>query len=483
MKKKLLVGMLVISLMGLACAACSDSKTAEASKTIHVSPSGNDKTGDGSEAKPYASIEYAASKVEAGTEVLIHEGEYKQFEITSEMSGTAEAPVVFRAAEGETVVIKSKPVQNFHKQDSIGIHILNAEYITIEGFELTGGTHGIYYESTQDRGDEALRNITINDCTVHKIRGTHGICVYARNDYAPVKNITMSNCHVYDCECDSSESTVFNGNIDGFTIKGNVIHDNNNIGIDMIGFEGNARHIDGKYDNEYDVDFVRNGVCHDNVVYNISAEGNEAYLDGDEYDLCADGIYVDGGQDIEIYNNFIFNCNIGIEVATEHKPSKNPLFKVSGIDVHDNVVAACEGWCGMCWGGYDKNLGFTENCKFHHNTFIDNGTQIGVQRSLNNTIYANLFVGGDSAIEFNYDCREKDLCNDFAENAWYVDGELIDYIDAGDYDLSNLVDMKKQIALAKRGDAINMLTSQIKGYGSEWVPAEKYVKKYLEICE
>ena len=156
--------------------------------------------------------------------------------------------------------------------------------------------------STRDQGETPLEDITIKDCTVHGIRGTHGICVYARNDLAPVVNLTMSGCEVYDCECDSSESTVFNGNIDGFEIAGNIIHENNNIGIDMIGFEGNAAHPDdGSFENLYDADYVRNGTCHDNVVYGISAEGNAAYYEDGEYDLCADGIYVDGGRDIEIY--------------------------------------------------------------------------------------------------------------------------------------------------------------------------------------
>lgn len=96
---------------------------------------------------------------------------------------------------------------------------------------------------------------------------------------------------------------VLNGNIDGFVIKDNTIHDNNNIGIDMIGFEGTAMHPDEESGrNAYEADMVRNGICEGNVIYNISAEGNPAYFEDGEYDLCAGGIYVDGGQKIEIYN-------------------------------------------------------------------------------------------------------------------------------------------------------------------------------------
>ena len=386
-------------------------------KEIHVSAAGSDETGNGSENKPYATPGFAATKVSPGTTVIVHEGTYGQFEIDTEASGTEAFPVAFTAAPGEKVLIQSIPGEEAVAGESIGIYIVNADNITIKGFEITGGTHGIYYESRQSRGDKPLENILIEDCTVHGIRGTHGICVYARNDYAPVKNITMRGCHVYDCECDSSESTVFNGNIDGFLIENNLIHDNNNIGIDMIGFEGNAKHSNPKYENPYDVDFVRNGECKNNVVYNISAEGNAAYMteDGD-YDLCADGIYVDGGQDIKIHDNFVFNCDIGFEVATEHSPDDNELFKVSGIEVYDNIAAGCMGWCGLCFGGYDADLGFTENCSFHNNTFVDNAVTIGVQRSRGNKIYDNIFVGEGEEIEYNSDVREEDMVNEFSGN-------------------------------------------------------------------
>ncbi|MDO4870196.1 MAG: right-handed parallel beta-helix repeat-containing protein [Bacillota bacterium] len=387
----------------------------ETTSEIHISAEGNDDAGDGSAENPYRSIARGAAEAGPGSIVVIHDGEYDQFEIDSSMSGTADAPVTFRAAKGETPVIKPAGSGG---EDNIGIHIVNADNLTIRGLEVQGGTHGIFYESTPAQGAKALENITIRDCTVHGIRGTHGICAYARNDLAPVKNLVMTGCRVYDCQCGSSEATAFNGNIDGFTISGNEIHDNNNIGIDMIGFEGTARHAKGSgADDPYEVDFVRNGKCFGNIVYNISAAGNDAYLENGAYDLCADGIYVDGGQDIEICENYIHHCDIGLEVATEHSPEDNARFKVSGVEVHDNVIADCTGWCGMSLGGYDSDRGFTENCEFVHNTLVDNKVQVGIQRSKGNTISANLLVGGEMAFEYNEDCRPEEMRNDISGNA------------------------------------------------------------------
>ena len=127
---------------------------------------------------------------------------------------------------------------------------------------------------------------------------------------------------------------------------------------------------------------------------------------------------MDGGQNIEIYNNFVFNCDIGLEVATEHSPDDNELFRVEGIKVHDNVIADCTGWVGICFGGYDKDLGFTEGCTFEHNTLVDNAAQIGVQRSRDNQVSDNLIIGGETAVEFSEDCRKKDMINDISGNVF-----------------------------------------------------------------
>ena len=378
-------------------------------KEIHVAVTGSDVAGKGTQDAPYATVSVAAEAAPDSI-IIVHEGDYGPVQLGSECSGNEKALTIIRPAEGEKAVI--------HAEDGIGLSLVNVSHIIVEGLEIEGGTHGIYYESTREAG-QPLTDISFLNCTVHDVRGTHGICVYARNDLAPVQNLTIEGCEVYDCEVGSSESMVLNGNIDGFTISGNIIHDNNNIGIDMIGFEGTAKHPDEDNGiNPYEVDMVRNGVCSDNVIYNICTEGNLAYYEDGEYDPCADGIYVDGGQNIEIYNNFIFRCDIGLEVATEHSPDENELFRVSGVYVHDNVIAECTGWTGICFGGYDKDLGFTENCVFEHYTLVDNDVQIGVQRSKNNRIFANLIIGGETAVEFNENCNAEDMINDISGNAF-----------------------------------------------------------------
>ena len=344
-----------------------------------------------------------------GSLILLHGGVWGPLRFGPEWSGTEDSPTVIRAAEGERPVVRPGK--------GVGIRLTDVHHFTLDGLETEGGTHGIRYESTRNAGKLPLSDVTIRGCTVHGIRGTHGICVYARNDLAPVRNLTVENCHVYDCQCGSSESVVLNGNVDGFLIAGNIIHDNNNIGIDMIGFEGTARRPDSAPGGSpYECDAVRNGVCRDNIVYNICTEGNMAYYRDGAFDHCAGGIYVDGGQNIEICGNTVSNCDIGIEVATEHSPDDDPLFRVRGVRVHHNVIADCHGFAGLCFGGYARNLGFTEDCEFDRNTLTGNSVQIAVQRSRNNRIHDNLLLGGGTAVLFNDDCLPEDMVNDISGN-------------------------------------------------------------------
>jgi len=74
-------------------------------QTYHVSPSGYDGN-DGSLSSPFKTIEKGISMVDAGETVVVHEGKYR---ITSSLdvnkSGTAQAPIIIKAANGENVII------------------------------------------------------------------------------------------------------------------------------------------------------------------------------------------------------------------------------------------------------------------------------------------------------------------------------------------------------------------------------------------
>ena len=117
---------------------------------------------------------------------------------------------------------------------------------------------------------------------------------------------------------------------------------------------------------------------------------------------------------------------------------------------------------------------------------MDNGTQLGIQRSRGNQIYDNLFVGGETAIEFNPDCREEDQINGFGKNTWCPGNgaELKDAIEFCDFDPQVLFPekaMKKQTVITDRDEALDGFRSRVDGAGSNFVPEEKYIKIYKEL--
>ena len=72
-------------------------------REYHVSPTGDD-AADGSSARPLRTIQRAATLAEAGDACVIHKGVYRET-VRPARSGSAERPVIFRAADGQDVLI------------------------------------------------------------------------------------------------------------------------------------------------------------------------------------------------------------------------------------------------------------------------------------------------------------------------------------------------------------------------------------------
>lgn len=97
-------------------------------------------------------------------------------------------------------------------------------------------------------------------------------------------------------------------------------------------------------------DQARNGICFGNIVYNITTKSNPTYND-----LNSDGIYVDGGRDIIIKKNIVYNCDIGIELASEHKGKST-----ENITVRNNFISGSF-QANIMAGGYAPNKGNAVN--------------------------------------------------------------------------------------------------------------------------
>jgi len=136
----------------------------------------------------------------------------------------------------------------------------------------------------------------------------------------------------------------------------NVVHDNDNIGIAAIGFEGVG---------PSGSDQARYGEISGNTVYNISAIHNPG--EGNSYD--ADGIYCDGCAYVIVERNTIHNCDLNMEAASEHKGHVGSYVTIRNNLFYDaNTV-------GISIGGYANTVGGSDHVVIVNNTLYNNNTK------------------------------------------------------------------------------------------------------------
>ena len=381
--------------------------------TYWVAPSGSD-TADGSEGSPWRTIQHAASTVPPGSTVFVRAGVYNE-QVHVLVSGNAAAgPIVFRNAPGEHPIVDGSGLTV--PSDFNGLFDVDSQrYVTIEGFEVRN------YRTSQPGHDPAgvfvtgaSDHISILNDHVHGIAtgvksssggDAHGIAVYGTDSEHPISDVVISGNEVDHCLLGSSESVVVNGNVEGFTISHNTVHDNNNIGIDVIGYEGKA--------SDPSVDVARDGVVADNLVYNIDSYGNPAY----GRDRSANGIYVDGGRDVLVERNTIHDVNIGMEFASEHSGRST-----SYVTARDNVIYHSD-VIGLAIGGYDTKRGNTEHCTIVNNTFYhDHGVELLVQFDTRDNRIENNIVVADARRNFLNNIYTENHGNVLDDNMYWAPG-------------------------------------------------------------
>jgi hypothetical protein len=278
------------------------------------------------------------------------------------------------------------------RQAVLTIH--NQSYVRIEGFEIRNfrtAEHRLAPLGISVMG--AGSHIELLKNNVHHIEqkfegrdrpgsggNGFGIAVYGTDAKTPISELVIDGNEVHHLQTGSSESLVVNGNVTNFRITHNTVHDNNNIGIDVIGFERTAP--------DPAVDQARDGVVSGNLVYNITSRGNPAYGD----DVNSDGIYVDGGTRILIEQNVMHDVDFGIELASEHKDRAT-----SYITARNNLIYHCH-TAGISIGGYAPERGHTEHSTVVNNTLYDNDTsktgsgEFQMQWNMENDVFANNIV-------------------------------------------------------------------------------------------
>ena len=394
----LLSSIVAVAFLGVAAAPAATASAASTPKTIIVATNGSDSAA-GTLSAPIHTLQEAVKRLVGGGTVDVRGGRYYQ---TVDLAGAT--GITVEAYQHEHVILDGSQFKPAKGQSAM-VNISNSSHVTVAGLDITDYRSsklnvvpmGIYVHGADDHllisgnhvHDLGNDNQTLGSFDIN----AHGIAVYGDNAAHSISDLTISKNTVDHLSLGASESVVVNGNVDGWTISNNNIHDNNNIGIDAIGYETTISGMD-RYT---DTNRARNGVISGNQVSYIRSQGNPAYYDDGTWCNCADGIYVDGATHVDIRNNVVTGNDIGIEVAAENARGSADHVDVQSNKINNSLYVGittggyCDGAndCGDVKTGQSHDNKFTDNTLRNNNKLNDGSPEILIQYYAYNNLFEN----------------------------------------------------------------------------------------------
>ncbi|WP_421876726.1 Ig-like domain-containing protein [Marinoscillum sp.] len=327
------------------------------------------------------SIQSAINGASSGDQVIVHAGTYNQNPKIDSKSNL----VLTSAGDGEVIIQGNGTTVDV-------IEIVNSSNITVSNFTIKNTrkvewSTGIYVHGAGNDIDILNNNIT--DIAYHsgswdagdepqQIVGVNPLMVSGDNASTALTDITVAGNTVSYCMTGWNESITIKANVDGFVVENNTVHHVTNIAIDAYGL--------GSWPNAAQ---ARNGAIRSNLVYNAICN----YTDNG-------GIYVDGGKDIVIENNIVYNSLYGYTLGCENQGNvtggTTSNIKLLNNIAYNNARAAVMIGTG---GDDDGEQGEVVDCLLSGNTFLKNstssqwGSELVLQNCSNIELYNNIVSG------------------------------------------------------------------------------------------
>ena len=267
---------------------------------------------------PSDDIEAMINALQPGDELVLSGGMYTLTERFSfAIAGTEDAPIVIRAQDDETPHLhRPNASQNI-------IDIDNAEYVTIRGIELSGGSAGIRISGA--------RFLTIEECEVHD---TGDVAVRANDAGVTYESLRIRGNHIHHTN-NTGEGMYLGCNNGGCEvvsslIEGNHIHHTNQPSVS----QGDGIELkEGSFDN-----VIRDNVIHDTnypCILTYASNGAANIIERNVMWNCGDH-GIQSAADAVIRNNIILSANAdGIAMQPHQSGSPSNL-----VVVHNTILEA-----------------------------------------------------------------------------------------------------------------------------------------------
>jgi Right handed beta helix region len=318
--------------------------------------SGNDANDGTTLAKAWKTIQKAFStSIPPKSTIFIKGGIYKE-ELNVNFSGNATDYVTVRPNTASDIVIIDG--------DSSGVKkalltIKDRSYVKIIGLQfrnaIGNGSTGILISGTSrfiEISKNQLSNIHFSlnpNETVAADKNVNPLLVRGDNSTTSIRNIVIDSNIIYNCRTGYSEALTVSGNVDTFEVKRNIVRDITNIGIDIAGHYSACSNCVNPSDNQ-----ARNGKVFSNTIYRCRSTV-----------AVSAGIYVDGGRDIVVERNEVYECGRGFQIGCE-----NTGKSASNIKLRENFAYRND-QAGIGIG--TSNRGKVINCLISNNSTYGNG--------------------------------------------------------------------------------------------------------------
>lgn len=234
------------------------------------------------------------SSLAAGDEVIVHAGTYTQssrWEAT--WAGTSDMPIVVRAAGGE-----ARPVLT--RDGGQNLMNLHGSYFTFNGFELTGGSHGIRMSDVHfatledlvvhDTGDVGIScnvggmscdHVTIRSSEIYDTNGTgEGLYLGCNGGACAFSDGTIERNYIHDLGGEQGDGIEIKQGSWSNVIRDNVVVRANYPGITLYSFEAMAGRMPNIIErnlvwgsNDNGIQVTGRAIIRNNVVLGASGSG------------------------------------------------------------------------------------------------------------------------------------------------------------------------------------------------------------------